>query len=118
MATAMVFTGSTLVTEAGLALNNPGGTKPLFLSSKASTLALAAAPPPSSCTFGDLATLGTTQGMASTAFSPNSAYVRSLSNQGRLSVAPAGNPLASVFAAMPAISCTGPFTLNVSVNTP
>jgi hypothetical protein len=92
--------------------NNPGGKKALFLSSKASALTLAAAPPPSSCAVGEVATLGTAKGMTSTGFSPNAAYALSLNAQGRLAVTKTGSPV-PLFAAFPAFQCTGPFALSL-----
>jgi hypothetical protein len=93
------------------ALTSPAdGSKPLFFGPRPSVMSIAAVPPPSSCTFGDLAALGTADGMPSVLLSPDTSFALALSAKAGISVgAVAGGP--PLFAAAAVAGCLGPYRL-------
>jgi hypothetical protein len=108
-ATTMTYTGSGFAYN-GQSLNNPGGSKPLFLSSVPGIGVVAVAPAPSSCSFGSVAAVASGPGVASTALSPSGNYAVGVSDKGRLSVFNRASG-SSALLGLPAFACTGPFGL-------
>jgi hypothetical protein len=73
-------------------------------------LSIAPAPPPSSCTFGNVPALGTAPGMSSSLASASTDFLLTLGGQGQVSVGPsAGGPRG--FSASAAAGCLGPYGL-------
>lgn len=108
-ASVMTYTGDGFSYN-GLAFNNPGGARPVFLSPKPSLGAVAVAPAPSSCNFGRVPAVTSGPGAGSTALSPNGDYAVTLNDKGSLMLVHRATG-ASTLLGVPAFACLGPFGL-------